>query len=115
MSSGSISTKQGMVLTSERANNLIRAREKQRLHARLTVEAEANRKEMHSVRRDYKQACEGSSFWEARREKRAALCGVSVDLLKARVSPTQGEEGARKAAKQLTVQGFADVAPKKAS
>ena len=67
--------------------NLIREKEKQRLHSRLTAWAETNRKAMQSARRDYKQACEGSAFWEARWEKRAALCRVSFDSLKARVRP----------------------------
>ena len=79
MSSGFISPKQGLAFTSERAMNLIRANERHRLHALLTAEAEANRKAMQSARREYKPACEGSTFWEARWEKRAALCGVSVD------------------------------------
>ena len=76
MSSGFIRTKQAMVLTSDGAMNLIRAKEGQRLHARLTAEAEANRKATQSVQRESRQACGGTVSWEAIWERPPALCGV---------------------------------------
>ena len=103
--------------------NLIREKERQRLHARLTAETEANRKTMQSAWREYEQACEGSAFREARWEKRAALCGVSVDSLKARVCPLKVRRVHAKLQKSLKCKALleassmphADVAPKKAS
>ena len=66
VSNGFISTKQGMVLTSERAKSLIRVKKGQHLRTRLTAKAESNRKGMLAARRDYKVARKGFAFMEAR-------------------------------------------------